>query len=102
MAQPKPPSPPLSDEEVLERLRALARDTLEMKPGDVARVGPETSLVEGLQLDSLRQVVLVTSVEERFGFELTPEDQDRLSSLRVVGDLVRLIQARLPPEGPWP
>jgi acyl carrier protein len=101
MAHPKPPGATLSDEHVLDRLRALARDTLEMKPEDLARLGPETPLVEGLQLDSLRQVMLVTSVEEQFGFELTPEDQDRLPSLRTVSDLVRLIQERVPPDQPW-
>jgi acyl carrier protein len=100
MAHPKTPGATMSDEEVLERLRALARETLEMKPEDLARIGPETPLVEGLQLDSLRQVMLVTSVEERFGFELRPEDNDRLPSLRTVSDLVRLIQERVPPETP--
>jgi len=97
MAHAKPCGATMSDEEVLERLRTLARETLEMKPDDLARMGLETPLVEGLQLDSLRQVMLVTSVEEQFGFELTPEDNDRLPSLRTVSDLVRLIQERVPP-----
>jgi len=94
MADPKATLAPLSDDCVLERLRALAREELEMKPDDVARVGPETLLVEGLQLDSLRQVVLVTSIEEQFGFELTHADRGRLLALRTVGDLVRLIRER--------
>jgi len=50
--------------------------------------------VEGLQLDSLRQVVLVTSIEGQFGFELTHEDRDRLVALRTVGDLIGLIRER--------
>jgi len=65
-----------------------------MKPDDILGVGAETPLVEGLQLDSLRQVVLVTSVEAHFGFELGHEDHDRVRALRTVGDLVRLIQER--------
>jgi len=84
----------LSEEEVIQRLRALARDELEMKPDDILGVGAETPLVEGLQLDSLRQVVLVTSVEAHFGFELGHEDHDRVRALRTVGDLVRLIRER--------
>lgn len=84
----------LSDEYVLEQLRTLAREELEMKPEDLARVGPDTLLVEGLQLDSLRQVVLVTSIEEQFGFELTHDDRDRLLALRTIGDLVGLIRER--------
>ncbi len=97
MADPKAGVAPLSDEYVLERLRALAREELEMKPDDIARVGPETLLVEGLQLDSLRQVVLVTSIEEQFGFELTHADRDRLLSLRTIADLIGLIRERVPP-----
>jgi acyl carrier protein len=87
-------SPTLSEEAVMERLRALALAELEMKPDDVMRVGPETLLVEGLQLDSLRQVVLVTSIEAEFGFELGHEDHERVNALRTVGDLVRLIRER--------
>jgi acyl carrier protein len=94
MAQSQAPVASLSEEYVLDRLRMIARKELEMKPDDIARVGPGTLLVEGLQLDSLRQVVLVTSVEEQFGFELTHEDRDRLLALRTVGDLIRLIRER--------
>lgn len=83
---------------VLERLKVLAREELEMKPDDLARIGPETPLVEGLALDSLKQVVLVTGVEERFGLDLADLDRDQL---RTIGDLVRLIQERLPPERSW-
>jgi acyl carrier protein len=84
----------LSEQYVLDRLRSLAREELEMKPDEIARVGPDTLLVEGLQLDSLRQVVLVTSIEGQFGFELTHEDRDRLVALRTVGDLIGLIRER--------
>jgi acyl carrier protein len=104
MADRKPPGatvPDVPDVNVLERLRALAREELEMKPDDVARVGPETQLVEGLELDSLRQVVLITRIEEQFGFELTHDDRERLLSLRTIGDLVRLIQERVPLDREW-
>ena len=84
----------LSEQYILDRLRVLAREELEMKPDEIARVGPDTLLVEGLQLDSLRQVVLVTSIEGQFGFELTHEDRDRLVGLRTVGDLIALIRER--------
>jgi acyl carrier protein len=84
-----------SEEDVLARLRALAREELELKPEEIGRVAPDTLLVEGLELDSLRQVVLVTSVEEQFGFELTHEDRDRLLQLRTVGDLIGLIRERV-------
>jgi acyl carrier protein len=84
-----------SEADVLERLRAVAREELELRPEELPGLGPETLLVEGLQLDSLRQVVLVTSLEEQFGFELTHEDRDRLLGLRTVGDLVALIRDRM-------
>jgi acyl carrier protein len=94
MADSKAAVATLSEEYILDRLRVLAREELEMKPDDIARVGPDTLLVEGLQLDSLRQVVLVTSIEGQFGFELTHEDRDRLVALRTVGDLIHLIRER--------
>jgi acyl carrier protein len=84
-----------SEDDVLDRLRAVAREELELKPEDLPLVTSQTLLVEGLQLDSLRQVVLVTSLEEQFGFELTHEDRDRLLGLRTVGDLIALIRERL-------
>jgi acyl carrier protein len=94
MSDPNPPAGTLSEGYVLERLRRLARDELEMKPEDLARMGPETPLVEGLQLDSLKQVVLVTGIEEEFGFELAYDDAERFQALKTVGDLVRLILER--------
>jgi acyl carrier protein len=60
----------------------------------VDRITTDTRIVEGLQLDSLRQVVLVTGVEERFGFEFEPEELMALGSGGTVGDLVRMIQRR--------
>jgi len=101
MADLKPPVADLSEGYVLERLRLLARDELELKPDDLARLGPETQLVEGLQLDSLKQVVLVTYIEEEFGFELAYDDGERLQSMRTVGDLIRLIRERADPRRSW-
>ena len=90
-----------TEDYVLERLRLLARDELDLRPEDLARLGPETQLVEGLQLDSLKQVVLVTYIEEEFGFELAYDDGERIQSMRTVGDLIRLIRERADPRRSW-
>jgi acyl carrier protein len=86
--------PPLSDAHVLAHLRALAGTELELQDEQIARIDLDTPIVEGLQLDSLKQVVLITNLEETYGFELAPEDREQLQTLTTVGDLVRMIRQR--------
>jgi acyl carrier protein len=55
----------------------------------------ETSLrLDGFQLDSLKQVVLMARIEDCFGFEFSPEDLDRVQRFEAVGDLVTLVRDR--------
>jgi acyl carrier protein len=83
----------LAEDDILAFLLAHAAETLEMTPADLQRIDRNTPIVEGLRLDSLRQVLLVTGVEERFGFVFEPEELERLSS-GTIGDLMRVIQER--------
>jgi acyl carrier protein len=86
------PQRALTDDFVLAVLRSHAADALELAPEEVRRVTAETRIVEGLRLDSLRQVVLLTRVEEDFGFEFDPDDLVALGTEATVGDLVQLIR----------
>jgi len=78
-------------EEILVRLKKIAEENLEMKPERVAEIGLDTPIVEGLELDSLAQVTLITTVENDFGIVFEPEDREQM---RTVRDLVHLIHSR--------
>ena len=83
-----------TEEDVFEQLKTIARAELELRPESIDAIRLDTPIVEGLQLDSLRQVVLLTNIEETFGFEFSLDDRQQLQSLRTVRDLVRWIQHR--------
>ena len=78
----------MRQEEILEGLRAVFREHLELG----SPIELETDLFRDLELDSLKQLTLVVEVENRFRlcFERGEE-----AGLRTVGDLVRLIEQRL-------
>lgn len=52
-------------------------------------VSLEKSFVEDLNADSLDQTELIMTFEERFGFEISEEDAEKL---KTVGDVVRYVQ----------
>ena len=84
----------LSDAQLLSQIRMLAATELDLKPEQVAGVQLDTPIIEGLELDSLKQVMLLTSLEETYGVVLAPATVNELRALRTVGDLVRLIRER--------
>ena len=83
----------LAEQDILAFLLAHAGETLELPLADLRTIDRDTPIVEGLRLDSLRQVVFVTGVEEHFGFEFEREELQRLST-GTIGDLMRVIQER--------
>lgn len=58
---------------------------------DAADVTMEKSFVEDLNADSLDLTELIMTFEERFGFEISEEDAERL---KTVGDVVDYIEKR--------
>ena len=58
---------------------------------DAADVAPEKSFVEDLNADSLDLTELIMTFEERFGFEISEEDAEKL---KTVGDVVDYIEKR--------
>jgi len=58
---------------------------------DAAEVAPEKSFVEDLNADSLDLTELIMTFEERFGFEISEEDAEKL---RTVADVIEYIEKR--------
>lgn len=55
---------------------------------DAQDVTPEKSFVEDLNADSLDLTELIMTFEERFGFEISEEEAEKL---KTVGDVIRYI-----------
>ncbi|MEN9343423.1 MAG: acyl carrier protein [Chlamydiota bacterium] len=54
-------------------------------------VNPSKSFVEDLNADSLDLTELVMTLEERFGFEISEEEAEKL---KTVGDVINYIQKK--------
>ncbi|MEP6897899.1 MAG: acyl carrier protein [Rhodanobacter sp.] len=79
----------ISDEDILDRLREVLRDTFEIDP---ARVTPSAQLFSELELDSIDAVDLAIQVQEMTGMRIKPED---FKSVRTVGDVIATVHALL-------
>jgi acyl carrier protein len=84
--EPKP-----SVEEILTYLKELAEEELELSEEQILQIELDTQIVEGLQLDSVSQVVLITNIEEKYGFLFDFEDREKIQTVR---DLVDMILVR--------
>ena len=58
---------------------------------DITDVTPEKSFVEDLNADSLDLTELIMTFEERFGFEISEEDAEKL---KTVSDVIDYIEKR--------
>lgn len=58
---------------------------------DADEVAPDKSFVEDLNADSLDLTELIMTFEERFGFEISEEDAEKL---KTVGDVIDYIEKR--------
>lgn len=93
---PEPTLVKWNEDTILEHLKKIARDQLNLTPEQIDSIGPTASLVDALQLDSLAQVVLVTTIEQDFGCAFGLEQWQQLET---VNDLVHMIASRAcPPE----
>jgi acyl carrier protein len=89
------PVSPVTDDAILAFLRRIAREDLELTTHQAENIRLDTPLVEGLALDSLRQVVLLSMIEDEFRFELDLAARERLEQIQTVGELVQTIRAKL-------
>jgi len=78
----------VSREEIVAGIADVARRHV----GYTGTLLPQARLVEDLELDSIRLVVLAAEVENRFRVVLPPEDDARI---RTVGDLADTIAEKL-------
>jgi acyl carrier protein len=81
-----------NEETILEHLKKIAKEQLNLTPEQIETIGPSVSLVDALQLDSLAQVVLVTTIEQDFGCAFGLE---QWQELQTVQDLVKMIASRV-------
>jgi acyl carrier protein len=58
---------------------------------DVADVNEEKSFVEDLNADSLDLTELIMTFEEKFGFEISEEEAEKL---KTVGDVIKYIEEK--------
>jgi len=58
---------------------------------DSADVSPEKSFIEDLNADSLDLTELIMTFEEKFGFEISEEDAEKL---KTVGDVIDYIKKK--------
>ena len=58
---------------------------------DAADVSAEKSFVEDLNADSLDLTELIMTFEEKFGFEISEEDAEKL---KTVGDVIKYIEEK--------
>ena len=58
---------------------------------DAAEVTAEKSFVEDLNADSLDLTELILTFEERFGFEISEEDAEKL---KTINDVIEYIKAK--------
>ena len=80
-----------SEEGILTYLKEIAEEELELSEEQINRITLDTQIVEGLQLDSVSQVILITAIEEKYGFLFDFEDREKIQTVR---DLVDMILAK--------
>ena len=77
-------SPQSLDQEVID----IVVEQLGVEPQDVTA---EKSFIEDLNADSLDLTELIMTFEERFGFEISEEEAEKL---KTVGDVITYIKKR--------
>ena len=81
----------MSEMEVMQTVVGIL--TPYAKNGDaLAHVSPNTHILDDLEVNSARLVVVVLPFEDKFGIEIADDDVDTANT---VGDAVRLISAKL-------
>jgi acyl carrier protein len=79
----------MSDEQILEKLRAILAEAFELDP---AQIAPASHLFEDLDLDSIDAVDLAIKLQEMTGRRIKPE---AFKHVRTVGDVVAMVQTLL-------
>lgn len=75
---------------IFEKLKELIADQFNV---DADSIGMDTSFADDLNADSVDVVDLSMALEEEFDIELL--DEDEMSAIATVGDLVRFLQNKI-------
>jgi acyl carrier protein len=78
-------------EEIMSVEKEVIEIIVEQLGVDSADVTSDKSFVEDLNADSLDLTELIMTFEERFGFEISEEDAEKL---KTVGDVIKYIEAK--------
>lgn len=76
----------MTDNEMLETLRGIICDFVDMKPEDVT---PETNLRSDLALNSLELVNMAVAIEDAFETEIPDREVSRIETLQDVIDILK-------------
>lgn len=78
-----------------DNLMSIEKEVIGIHPKlfdhNVDDVNPDKSFVEDLNADSLDLTELIMTFEERFGFEISEEDAEKL---KTIGDVISYIKSR--------
>jgi len=74
---------------VLEEVISIVKPFVKNQEA-LSSIGPETSILKDLKVNSARLVDIVLELEDRFDIEVRDEDAD---NVRTIGDAVQLILA---------
>lgn len=77
---------------IQEKLISIIADQLHI---DEEAVTLDATLMGDLGADSLDVVELTMSLEDEFDFEMTERDEENMTKIQTVGDLLKFLQQRL-------
>jgi acyl carrier protein len=81
----------MSDETILAGIREILEDMEAHSGGERIQLSRDVHLVRDLDLDSLKRIELVIRIENEFRVQLEPEDEEEITTL---GDLVDVVRRR--------
>jgi acyl carrier protein len=81
----------MSDETILAGIREILEDMEAHSAGERIPLSRDVHLVRDLDLDSLKRIELVIRIENEFRVRLEPEDEEEITTL---GDLVDIVRRR--------
>lgn len=81
----------MSDETILAGIREILEDMDAHSAGERIPLSRDVHLVRDLDLDSLKRIELVIRIENEFRVRLEPEDEEEITTL---GDLVDVVRRR--------
>jgi acyl carrier protein len=80
----------MDQKEVTDKIVAILKPFVKNQEA-LAHLGPETSILKDLKVNSARLVDIILDIEERFGIQVLDSEADKV---RTLGDAVNLVLAK--------